>query len=93
MKNQKSWWPFLRTKVCFVTIEHRSKLPGTTAKFQKILETFLQDLDGVVSFLDDILITEKDKEEHLARLEVVLLRLQNAGLKLALKSLNFWNLH
>lgn len=64
-------------------------MPGTTAKFQKILETFLQDLDGVVSFLDDILITEKDKEEHLARLEVVLLRLQNAGLKLALKSLNF----
>lgn len=47
--------------------------------------------DGVVRFLDDILITGKDKEKHLARLKVVLLRLQNAGLKLALKKCEFLN--
>lgn len=64
-----------------------ASIPG---KFQKILETLLQGLDGVVCFLDDILITGRDRVEHIARLETVLSRLQNAGFKLAIEKCNFF---
>lgn len=49
--------------------------------FQRVMEQTLQGLPGVVVFLDDILVTGKNSEEHLARLRAVLQRLQDAGLK------------
>ena len=56
-----------------------SSAPGL---FQRVMETILQGLPGVVVFLDDILIVGSTKKEHDARLRMVLSRLQSAGLRL-----------
>lgn len=64
-----------------------ASIPG---KFQRIVETLLQGLDGVVCFLDDILVTGKDRVEHIARLESVLSRLQDAGFKLSIEKCSFF---
>ena len=46
------------------------------------MESVLQGIPGVMVYLDDILVAGKNEEEHLNRLDVVLQRLQNAGLRL-----------
>lgn len=50
--------------------------------FQNIMGQLFCNIQGVVCCLDDILITGKDDKEHLLRLESVLERLHNCGLKL-----------
>ena len=50
--------------------------------FQRIMENIFQGLAGVSVYLDDILVTGKTTEEHLANLEGVLSRLETAGLRL-----------
>lgn len=50
--------------------------------FQRIIENLLRDLPGVTVYLDDILISGATLSEHLANLELVLQRLQDAGLTL-----------
>ena len=54
-----------------------SSAPGI---FQRVMESILQGIPGVMAYLDDILVAGKNEEEHLKRLDVVLQRLQNAGL-------------
>ena len=56
-----------------------SSAPGI---FQRVMESVLQGIPGVMVYLDDILVAGKNEEEHLNRLDVVLQRLQNAGLRL-----------
>ena len=56
-----------------------SSTPGI---FQQVMESVLQGIPGVMVYLDDILVAGKNEEEHLNRLDVVLQRLQNAGLRL-----------
>lgn len=73
----------------FVTINtHRglyryNRLPfgvaSAPAVFQKTMDTILQGIEGVVCYIDDILITGKTPEEHLRHLEAVLERLKQAG--------------
>jgi len=46
------------------------------------MESLLQGIDGVVVYLDDILVTGRTDEEHLATLEKVLDRMEQAGLRL-----------
>ena len=46
------------------------------------MESLLGDIPGVVFYIDNILITGRTNEEHLAALEEVLKRLQKAGLRL-----------
>ena len=46
------------------------------------MESLLSGIPGVVVYIDDILITGKTEEAHLAALEEVLKRLSNAGLRL-----------
>ena len=46
------------------------------------METILQGLLGIYVYLDDILITGKSNEKHLANLSAVLCRLATAGMKL-----------
>ncbi|XP_064622516.1 uncharacterized protein K02A2.6-like [Lineus longissimus] len=56
-----------------------SSAPGI---FQRTMDNLLQGLDHVVVYLDDILVTGKTAQEHLANLEKVLQRLLDAGWRL-----------
>lgn len=60
------------------------------AIFQKTIEKVLQGLNGVIAFLDDIVVTGKDRKEHLKNLENVFERLSKAGFKLNLKKCSFF---
>lgn len=57
-------------------------LSSAPAIFQRTMESIVGNMDGVLLFLDDVLITGKDKMQHLNRLQEVLRRLQDAGLTL-----------
>lgn len=51
------------------------------AVLQRIMDQVLQGVNGVVCYLDDMLITVRDFEEHLQNLEEVLKRLQRSNFK------------
>ena len=61
------------------------------SKFQKIMESLIQDLEGCVCFLDDILVCGKTTSEHLVRLNKLLFRLQNVGLKIEPEKCSFFH--
>ena len=63
-----------------------SSAPGI---FQRVIESLLQGIDGVIVYLDDILITGHTEEEHLKSLEEVLSRLEKAGLRVKRKKCEF----
>ena len=50
--------------------------------FQRTMETLLRDLPYVCIYIDDILVTGTDEQNHLKNLELVLQRLESAGLTL-----------
>ena len=56
-----------------------SSAPGI---FQRVMDSILQNIPGVVVYLDDILVTGLTEEAHLASLKEVLTRLEKAGLRL-----------
>ena len=56
-----------------------SSAPGI---FQRVMESILNGIPGVVVYLDDILVTAPTDDEHLTTLEEVLRRLSEAGLRL-----------
>ena len=53
------------------------------------MDTILQGIDGVACYIDDIIITGKTDEEHLAHLEEVLKRLERHGLHVKLPKCRF----
>ncbi|XP_056330368.1 uncharacterized protein K02A2.6-like [Danio aesculapii] len=55
---------------------------SSPAIFQRTMEGILQNLKHVVVYLDDILVTGANDEEHLRNLEEVLRRLKSSGLRL-----------
>ena len=57
-------------------------ISSAPAIFQRIIEGILQGIPHVCIYLDDILITGEDDAEHLHTLELVLSRLEAAGLRL-----------
>ena len=57
-------------------------IASAPAIFQRVMECLLKGIPGVIVYLDDILITGSSTEEHLATLDKVFQKLQNAGLKL-----------
>ena len=59
-------------------------LTNAPATFQRLMETCLGDLSlhWCIIYLDDIVIFSKDLASHLERLEAVLWKLEEAGLKL-----------
>ena len=63
-----------------------SSAPGI---FQRVMDSLLQGIEGVVVYLDDILITGSTVEAHLKALEEVLSRLQRAGLRVKQKKCVF----
>ena len=54
-----------------------SSAPGI---FQRVMESLLNGIPGVVVYIDDILVTGKTTEEHLKALDEVFSRLEKAGL-------------
>ena len=52
------------------------------AIFQRTMENLLQSIDNVCVYLDDILVTGPSQEAHLKNLDLVLTRLETAGVKL-----------
>ena len=64
-----------------------SSAPGI---FQRVMESLLQGIPHVVVYLDDILITGKSHEEHLACLKEVLSRLEKSGLHLKKEKCHFF---
>ena len=50
--------------------------------FQRLMSGLLSGIDGVVTLLDDILVTGTDMSQHVSRLELVLTKLQDVGLRL-----------
>lgn len=53
------------------------------------MTSILQGLEGVVCLIDDVLIQEKDEEEHDVRLIAALNHLQNADITLNLERFKF----
>jgi len=56
-----------------------SSAPGI---FQRVMDSILQNIPGVIVYLDDILVTGPTEEAHLKSLKEVLIRLEKAGLRL-----------
>ena len=57
--------------------------------FQRTMENILQGLPHVCVYIDDILVTGANDEEHLQNLEAVLDRLEKAGIRLKLNKCEF----
>ena len=60
------------------------------AELDKVLDKVIRGAKGAVNFRDDIVVTGKDDLEHLANLEEVLSRLEEAGLKLNIDKCEFF---
>ena len=63
-----------------------ASVPGI---FQRVIDSLLQGIPGVVAYLDDILVTGLSDTEHLESLKEVLTRLQKAGFRLNRKKCHF----
>ena len=59
------------------------RLTNATATFQRLMETYLGDLNlhWCIFYLDDIVIFSKDPASHLKRFKAVFWKLEEAGLK------------
>ncbi|XP_039314523.1 uncharacterized protein K02A2.6-like [Solenopsis invicta] len=58
--------------------------------FQRTIEKVLQGVKNVINFIDDIVVTGANKEEHLKNLREVFKRLSEAGFKINLKKSVFF---
>ena len=56
-------------------------IASAPAVFQRVMDTVLQGIDGVACYIDDIIITGKNDEEHLTHLEEVLKCLLRHGIR------------
>lgn len=65
-------------------------LASAPAIFQRIMDSLLAGLDGVVVFLDDVLITAPNREQHVQRLSKVLNILRDSGFKLSRDKCDFF---
>ena len=65
------------------------RIASAPAVFQGAMDTILQDVPGVICYLDDILITGKTDSEHFHNLEEVLQRLQWHGVRLRKEKCQF----
>ncbi|XP_048578018.1 uncharacterized protein K02A2.6-like [Nematostella vectensis] len=83
---------FLTVNTCKGLYQY-NRLPfgvaSAPAVFQSTIDTILKGIDGVVCYIDDILITGRNDQEHKARLEAVLERLEKYGISLKLSKCSF----
>ena len=83
----------------FVTINtHRglyqpTRLPfgvaSAPAMFQKLMDTVLKGIPGVICYIDDILVTGATQSDHLRNLEQVFQRLERSGFRLKKEKCTF----
>ena len=59
------------------------------AFFQRVMESLLQNIPGVIVHIDDVLVTGKNDEKHLKSLETVLKQIEDAGMLLKRKKCVF----
>ena len=59
------------------------------AIFQKLMDKVLQGLEGVLCYIDDILVSTKDEASHFQLLEEVFKRLEQHGFRLKQEKCNF----
>ena len=57
-------------------------MASAPALFQKLMDTVLQGIPGVICYINDILLSSADESTHMATLEAVLARLQQHGFRL-----------
>ena len=57
------------------------RISSATGIFQRVMESLLQGIEGVVMYLDDTLVTGNSEEANLRTVEEVLHHLEQAGLK------------
>ena len=57
-------------------------LQGSPASFARLMDHIMRGIDGVLTYIDDVLIHSKGPEEHERVLEQALLRMRKFGLKL-----------
>ena len=60
------------------------------AMFQRAMDLILQGIEGCICYIDDILVTGSTDEEHLERLEEVLKRLKEYGLRVKKNKCDFF---
>ena len=60
------------------------RLPNATATFQRVISNLFRSeiYKFIVCYLDDILVYSKTWEDHLGHIEVVMMRLEEAGFQL-----------
>ena len=72
---------------------HHTRLPfgvaSAPAVFQKMMDTVLQGIPGVICYIDDILVSGKDEASHLEALEAVFKRLEKHGFRLKREKCEF----
>lgn len=68
-------------------------IASAPAIFQRTMDEILQGLEGVACYIDDILVTAKTDNEHLARLEEVLKRLHKHGVHVKRAKCQFLKSH
>ena len=56
-------------------------MPRSPWNFQRVIESVLQEIPGVITYLDDILVSGTTEKEHLKTLDQVFDRLERAGLR------------
>lgn len=87
-----------RHKTAFITpfgLYEYQRMPfglcNAPATFQRLMQTIMSDLvfQMVLVYLDDLLVYSSTFEEHLVRLETVLQRLREAGLKIKVDKCHF----
>ena len=59
------------------------------AIFQKIIDQTVAGIPGVVSYLNDLVVTRKTDQEHIANLNKALDRLKTAGFRLKMEKCEF----
>ena len=64
-------------------------ISSAPAIFQRTMENILQDIPGVAVYLDDIILAGATKAKHLETLDLVLDRLEEAGLRLKREKCTF----
>ena len=64
-------------------------ISSAPAIFQRLMDKILHGLSGVICYIDDILITGKNEEEHLRNLAAVLNRLEKHGFRLKMDKCRF----